>query len=422
MNIVGLNPYKSLNTSKKYPRQNFGNLKQNNTDSFERVSFKNFPVGAEGFLSAGVLKGTGRINPADIDKLSGLIGEEMTGLIKTAIQSNIPLDETQLGMINSIANLRKVLEELQSRVPCGEYRVEKDKLFVTYFKPDSATNTIVPKTTEICIQNPRTKKPVKVFGPNTDAMQFKEQAFSVKPYVTVGPVGWTKLKPAIVEANGFDLSYWGDERAKVTALAKAYAKGTMKLVTPVYDYLLKAGCKRERMAYVTSATNEGVDEIFMTHAKKRNIPTATIIPYQYAAYMDKNHRFPLLITNNIARYGDTFSDIADITLITGGRDHVWHVDLKDQLVDNKKWAIPVDVLREYSGIEIPATNSQGDLENSARLLLDRGFTPPSSLDQLFGELPENELKAKLTTPSQQLLAVQMYKKYIAGERAARIVA
>lgn len=79
-------------------------------------------------------------------------------------------------------------------------------------------------------------------------------------------------------------------------------------------------------------------------------------------------------------------------------------------------------MKEYSGIEIPATNSQGDLENSARLLLDRGFTPPSNLDKLFSELPENELKAKLTTPPQQLLAVQMYKKYIAGERAARIVA
>ena len=127
-------------------------------------------------------------------------------------------------------------------------------------------------------------------------------------------------------------------------------------------------------------------------------------------YGRDEHPFPTIITDTIPQYVDVYGKLSDNIIVTGGRDHAFKFDAGGKwLRQNEGFVIPVDVLKDYKGIEIPAVVN-GKIENAAALAYDTFSDPlPSGLLAKFESLPSDSLKQDLQHPAQQALAAAMFE-------------
>lgn len=303
------------------------------------------------------------------------------------------------------------LRKLTSQVPVGAYKVRGNRLNLTLHGE---------KPQKISLEFPQ--KP-KIYAPGTDPLTFRREAYDITPYVTIGVVGWSALKPATIENAGTDLGIL-TEAEKKKMLQNAYDKSFNNYWQPIYDYLLSAGLEKDRIAFVSSPSYCGIDQIMLDYAAKHETPLGAVGPYGFMEYAAKKQplQYPLLLENSVEDYGQSFSEVADITVCTGGRKHAWMIDFNNQFVGNRKPVVPVDLMKDFQDpgekpIDIPMYSGNKEIENAAKFLIENGGLIPSDLAEQFAELPDTPEKKKLKHPAQKLLAVKAYHKYMANKQA-----
>ena len=243
----------------------------------------------------------------------------------------------------------------------------------------------------------------ETFTPEVRAKLLKE-AFGIEPKTTVGMVGWTNVKPQNV-AGGTSLTK-GE-------LTQKYIEATEEFYEPVDRYLGSIGMQPTDRALVSSVSYDGVDKAIMDIGEKNGINTLTITPFTYAQYGRELHPHPTVITDTISQYVDGYGQLTDAIVVTGGRDHAFKFDAGGKWTKQSNGLIiPVDVLKDFKGIEVPATIN-GKIENAAACAYETFSDPlPRGLVDKFKTLPSDSTKQDLQHPAQQALAAAMADKLI----------
>lgn len=229
-------------------------------------------------------------------------------------------------------------------------------------------------------------------------------AFGHRPKSTVGAVGWTAIKPENVK---------GGTSLTKAELSKAYEDGFKEFFAPVDDYFIKGlGINPKDRALTSSVSYSGIDKAVMDLGTQNNIPTMTVTPYVYGIYGRESHPFPTVFTQDIQGYVDLYSKLSDTIVVTGGRDHAFKFDAGGKwLAQNDGLVIPVDILKDFKGIEVPA-KVNGKIENAAALAYETFENPfPPHLLEEFQKMPSSEFKDKLKHPAQQALAAAIYRQF-----------
>lgn len=232
-----------------------------------------------------------------------------------------------------------------------------------------------------------------------------QKAFGKQPKTTIGMVGWTNIKPETV-AGGSSLS-----KAELT---RKYEEALEEFYAPVDRYFMESiGIQPSDRALVSSVSYSGVDKAVMDLGQKKGINTLTVTPFDYSIYGRSEHPFPTIITDTIPQYVDVYGKLSDNIVVTGGRDHAFKFDAGGKwLQQNDGLIIPVDVLKDFKGIEVPAMIN-GRIENAAATAYKTFSDPmPNGLIQGFTHLPESSLKQDLQHPAQQALATAIWNDLI----------
>ena len=227
-------------------------------------------------------------------------------------------------------------------------------------------------------------------------------AFGYEPKTTIGMVGWSNVKPENVKRRA------GLTKAELTKveLTKAYEEAIEEFFAPVDEYFVKGlGIDPKDRVLLSSVSYSGVDKAIMDYGEKKGINTLTVTPFDYSIYGRSEHPFPTIITDTIPQYVDVYSTLSKNIVVTGGRDHAYKFDAGTKWVNPYKGlAIPIDVLKVYKGIEVPATIN-GKIENAAALAYETFTDPiPAGLLAKFKKLPDVPEKNLLGHPAQKALA------------------
>lgn len=238
---------------------------------------------------------------------------------------------------------------------------------------------------------------------DTSAAKIFQDSFGVQPKTTIGMVGWTNVKPDTIK-GGTSLS-----KAELT---KAYEEAISDFYKPVDDYFVKGlGINPNARALTSSVSYSGVDKAVMDMGQRNSINTLTVTPFDYAIYGRTEHPFPTIFTDTIPQYVDVYGKLSKNIVVTGGRDHAFKFDAGGKwLRQNDGIVIPVDVLKDYKGITVPATVN-GKIENAAAVAYETFSDPlPTGLLSGFRDLPSDKLKQNLTHPAQKTLASAMWQQ------------
>jgi hypothetical protein len=323
---------------------------------------------------------------------------------------------------NAIKRLLKVQQTVSEFVtaleqfPKGVLKVDGRKVRATSFDCDDGLN---PNST---ITEFMISPGVNVFHPGTSADEILNQSFPKRPFATIGPVGWSNVKPNLIDPKKLNMNYFGKgDKAQRQALQIAYENGFNKFMGPILAYLKGAGLKMDRTAYVCSPSYCGIDKAVMDFAEKERHQLITVGPYRFAEYISKEHehRFPIVFENSLVDYGAKFSQLADVTLVSGGRKHPWLFDTTNKFIGDRGATIPVDLFKLFYDVEIPA-QSDDKIENAARMLQELGVNPfGRETQELFNSMP-NEGKELLQFDEQRALATKIHELYKAREKAAAL--
>ena len=231
-----------------------------------------------------------------------------------------------------------------------------------------------------------------------------KQAFGIEPKTTVGIVGWTNIKPENVQ---------GGTLLSKAELTRKYEEAIEEFYAPINKYFSSLGVEQKDTALVSSVSYSGVDKAIMDLGQNKSIPTLTVTPFDYSIYGRNEHPFPTIITDTIPQYVDVYGKMADNIIVTGGRDHAFKFDAGGKwLKQNEGTVIPVDVLKDYKGIIVPATKN-GKIENAAALAYETFADPmPKGIVKKFEELPFDSTKTDLAHPAQKALASAMWDNLI----------
>ena len=231
-----------------------------------------------------------------------------------------------------------------------------------------------------------------------------EKAFGVRPKTTVGMVGWTNVKPENI-VGGTSLT-----KGELTT---KYEEGIEEFYLPIHRYFASIGVQPKDTALVSSVSYSGVDKAIIDMGQKQGIGTFTVTPFDYSIYGRNEHPFPTIITDTIPQYVDVYGKLSDQIIVTGGRDHAFKFDAGGKwLKQNDGLVIPVDVLKDYKGIEVPAMIN-GKIENAAALAYETFADPmPAGLLKGCEQLPSDSTKSDLTHPAQKVLATAMWNDLV----------
>jgi hypothetical protein len=236
----------------------------------------------------------------------------------------------------------------------------------------------------------------KVYGPGTSVQAFLDDAFGEGPRLVICPVGWTVPDPDNVASNNpmvaqrfADLESQVAQRfepgsteyqkeltkQKKMQIKKYYEAAFKQWWGPVQKQLQEVvqrnGFNNGQVVFLTSASYDGIDKAAIDFATENGMKVAMATPYTYARWMSTDVDYPLLITNTISDYADACAE-ADVTLVTGGREHTLGEDIARGLIGKKNTVLTVDLLNEALKISVPAWKD-GKIENTAAYMLDQGF-------------------------------------------------
>lgn len=307
---------------------------------------------------------------------------------------------TEVMTLVQVGDLRKAIEEIGKNLPpIGFVKTTKAGAELSTLNWDGSPITHVFKE----VQGFKNLGTVKDATKET-ADKLMMDAFGYKPVATIGPVGWTAVKPENVV---------GGTKLTKAELSQAYEDAFKEFFAPVDDYFVKGlGMSPKDRALVSSVSYSGIDKAVMDFSEQAKINTMTVTPYAYGIYGREAHPFPTVFTPDIPNYVDLYSKLSKIILVTGGRDHAFRYDAGGKwLAQNDGFVIPVDVLRDFKGIEVPS-KINGKIENAAALAYETFQNPfPTSIMSEYQQLPRNPLKDKLKHPAQQALAAAIFKQF-----------
>ena len=301
--------------------------------------------------------------------------------------SNQISPEKRVSFINALQNGIKIIKK---GLPLGTIERKEGNVIVTSYDNEEGKAAT--------IKFPESNRNFKVFGPETDVKTFLKESFGDKRMLKICPVGWTVPDTQILyETNNSFKELIDEIETKLKAsmdtespeFEKKFAKAKKLVAGEFYEAAFKqfwepidkeifgksdTPFSREDLGMVTSASYAGIDKAAMDYAKDHNIPTANIIPFVYARWMDDgtNCPYPLLVTNTVDDYANACAEAADILLVTGGRDHSYSKDFANFMVKEDKVVIPVDIMKEVFNYSIPAI-SRGKIANAAARLIEKGL-------------------------------------------------
>lgn len=322
-------------------------------------------------------------SPEDVSKL---LPQLFAGLDLSALVQNL----TGKDRVDFVNNVNATNAGVKASNPVGTVEHKDGKYIITSYDNDEGKAAI----TEIA-EAQRTL----VAGPETDMKTFLSKALGDTPRIIISPVGWTVPTPDVMIRNNKAFKDMADLlKASLVEkygeshpeLDKKYQKGLKKLAGEAYEqafqrfwepidkYLFEdRKLDPKRFAFLTSASYAGIDKAAMDFADRKGISVVNVTPYCYAQWMDTSRSDALLVTKTVDDYAKACSEGANLLLVTGGRAHTWEKDVKNFLIEQNKAIIPVDVLKEFAGFDVPAM-ADGKVDNAARLLLDRGLETGSA--------------------------------------------
>ncbi|MBY0403106.1 MAG: hypothetical protein K2X66_04350 [Cyanobacteria bacterium] len=252
----------------------------------------------------------------------------------------------------------------------------------------------------------------KVFGPGTSVETFMTEAFGKeKPRLVICPVGWTVPDPDnVARINPVVNQKFEVQKKKLIEsmkvdsgadFEKAFTKKKKQIIKDFYEAAFKQwwgpiqqelkkqvdrnGLNMGEVCFLTSASYDGIDKAAIDFAKNAGMKVANVTPYTYARWMNTDSTDPLLVTNTIADYAEACAG-ADVTLVTGGREHTLKEDIARGLIGGKTAVIAADILKEIHDITVPAFTN-GKIENAAAYMQNQGFSVANmSLAQNQSEL------------------------------------
>ncbi len=284
-----------------------------------------------------------------------------------------------LGRVSLLRNLQKLVENARRHLlHLGTVETTAKEHIITSYADGKEAVTRFPVANRAIVR-----------GPETPVEEFMTQALGPAPRVIINPVGWTIPNPDVLAENNPVFARKAEQlKAALEGnpdFDKLYKKGMKKMAgqyyeaafqqfwQPILEYLFDdLKLPVNRFAFLTSASYDGVDKAAMDFGEARDIDVVNITPFTYAEWMDTGKSYPLLVTNDVDDYAEACAKAANFLFVTGGRAHAWQKDVKNFMIEENKAVIPVDIMREIHGFEIPTVQGLA-VENAARMLIDRGL-------------------------------------------------
>ncbi len=211
-------------------------------------------------------------------------------------------------------------------------------------------------------------------------------AYGEQPALVMGAVGNSNIKPEQVR-GGTDLSK--------KELSAKYEQAIVDFYNPIIGYLKENGAKAEDIGFAFAHSDCGVDKAARTVVEQNNLKGFATTPTEYTQYLRGTEMpataefphgyiladcpFPTVLTRNTAQiddYAQVYGKMVgkDNPLgVFGGGQHAYTRDAqKAYFAEEGAQTIPVDIMKDKFGIEIPAVASDGKtVLNASRDILER---------------------------------------------------
>ena len=251
-----------------------------------------------------------------------------------------------------------------------------------------------------------------------------ESAIGYTPAARMGAVGNSNIKPEQVRG--------GCSMTKAE-LSKKYEDAVQDFYRPVINYLKDNGAKSEDIGFAFAHSDCGVDKAARAIVEEHGLKGFGTTPTEYTQYLRgkeipaseefpngailADFPFPTVLTRNVSQirdyaktYGKMVGKDNSIGIFCGGK-HAFEHDTGTALLskDGSRW-VPVDIMKDRFGIEIPAQNSDGDVINASRNILDNiNSNPHEQYKYAFNYyLPNTKSKQDLAHDGQKSIATIAY--------------
>lgn len=342
------------------------------------------------------------------EKVSNLrnIGTNQKDILLETIANNINdkdpnITKALAGMIDNLANgkVAEAFDGVRGLLP--KNAAIKDTSLGTAVMADNWAKPVVfPKETKMLgwIDNPNQV--------NTEDLW--SAAYGAKPAHIFGAVGNSNIKPEQVK---------GGTSLTKKELSKKYEDAIVDFYTPIVGYLKEQGAKADDIGFAFAHSDCGVDKAARQVVEQHNLKGFGTTPTEYTQYLRgtevppseefpngailADFPFPSVLTRGVGQiedYANVYGKMVgknNVESIFGGGEHAFIRDTRESLVSKEgaNW-VPVDIMKDKFGINIPATDDKGTVTNAAANILERvNSNPYEQYKYAFKNyLPDSKIK------------------------------
>ena len=338
------------------------------------------------------------------EKVSNLrnIGTNQKDILLETIANNINdkdpnITKALAGMIDNLANgkIAEAFDGVRGLLP--KNAAIKDTSLGTAVMADNWAKPVVfPKETKMLgwIDNPNQVNTEDLWG----------AAYGVKPAHIFGAVGNSNIKPEQVK---------GGTSLTKKELSKKYEDAIVDFYTPIVGYLKEQGAKADDIGFAFAHSDCGVDKAARQVVEQHNLKGFGTTPTEYTQYLRgtevppseefpngailADFPFPSVLTRGVGQIEDYANVYGknNVESIFGGGEHAFIRDTRESLVSKEgaNW-VPVDIMKDKFGINIPATDDKGTVTNAAANILERvNSNPYEQYKYAFKNyLPDSKIK------------------------------
>lgn len=342
------------------------------------------------------------------EKVSNLrnIGTNQKDILLETIANNINdkdpnITKALAGMIDNLANgkVAEAFDGVRGLLP--KNAAIKDTSLGTAVMADNWAKPVVfPKETKMLgwIDNPNQVNTEDLWG----------AAYGTKPAHIFGAVGNSNIKPEQVK---------GGTSLTKKELSKKYEDAIVDFYTPIVGYLKEQGAKADDIGFAFAHSDCGVDKAARQVVEQHNLKGFGTTPTEYTQYLRgtevppseefpngailADFPFPSVLTRGVGQiedYANVYGKMVgknNVESIFGGGEHAFIRDTRESLVSKEgaNW-VPVDIMKDKFGINIPATDDKGTVTNAAANILERvNSNPYEQYKYAFKNyLPDSKIK------------------------------
>lgn len=342
------------------------------------------------------------------EKVSNLrnIGTNQKDILLETIANNINdkdpnITKALAGMIDNLANgkIAEAFDGVRGLLP--KNAAIKDTSLGTAVMADNWAKPVVfPKETKMLgwIDNPNQVNAEDLWG----------AAYGAKPAHIFGAVGNSNIKPEQVK---------GGTSLTKKELSKKYEDAIVDFYTPIVGYLKEQGAKADDIGFAFAHSDCGVDKAARQVVEQHNLKGFGTTPTEYTQYLRgtevppseefpngailADFPFPSVLTRGVGQiedYANVYGKMVgknNVESIFGGGEHAFIRDTRESLVSKEgaNW-VPVDIMKDKFGINIPATDDKGTVTNAAANILERvNSNPYEQYKYAFKNyLPDSKIK------------------------------